>query len=183
MERTERDETVPFCFKCTEYLWEYYIYISEGYIDGLVGSATSKETDVTACGYYSFYNKKKYKVVRPQNGQDGSLLNGCFWAKTFKRELFSNIMLPEGYWYEDSILAHLIYPKVTRYSSVDTCEYAYRKNPKGITETSKRQKKALTRMLCVPFPQIRMSRNGCWKSDWKAIAISSTVRCLNGASI
>ncbi len=22
----------PFCFKCTEYLWEYYIYISEGYI-------------------------------------------------------------------------------------------------------------------------------------------------------
>ena len=32
MERTERDETVPFCFKCTEYLWEYYIYISEGYI-------------------------------------------------------------------------------------------------------------------------------------------------------
>ena len=44
-------------------------------------------------------------------------------------------------------------------------------------------KKALTRMLCVPFPQIRMSRNGCWKSDWKGIAISSTVRCLNGASI
>ena len=27
------------------------------------------------------------------------------------------------------------------------------------------------------------SRNGCWKSDWKAIAISSTVRCLNGVSI
>ena len=31
--------------------------------------------------------------------------------------------------------------------------------------------------------EIRTSRNGCWKSDWKAIAISSTVRCLNGVSI
>lgn len=118
-------------------------YISEGYIDGLMEAAISKETDITACCYYSFYNNKKYKVVRPKNEQDSSLLNGCFWAKTFKRELFSNIMLPEGYWYEDSILAHLIYPKVTKYSSVDTCEYAYRKNPNGITETSKRQKKAL----------------------------------------
>lgn len=32
MEKTERDEAVPFCFKCTEYLWEYYVCISEGYI-------------------------------------------------------------------------------------------------------------------------------------------------------
>ena len=26
--KAERDEAVPFCFKCTE----YYIYMSEGYI-------------------------------------------------------------------------------------------------------------------------------------------------------
>ena len=36
---------------------------------------------------------------------------------------------------------------------------------------------------CVPSPPTNTSRNGCWKSDWKGIAISSTVQCRSGASI
>ena len=46
-----------------------------------------------------------------------------------------------------------------------------------------REGKASTRTSCVPSPPTNTSRNGCWKSDWKGIAISSTVQCRSGASI
>ena len=87
--------------------------------------------------------QKKYKVICPKDEKDLSLLNGCFWAKAFRRELFSHIMLPEGYWYEDSILTHLIYPLATRIVTVCSCRYAYRSNPNGIAKSSIGKLKAL----------------------------------------
>ena len=69
-----------------------------------------------ACGYYSFRKEKIYKKVNPKNEYDKKLLNGCFWGKAFKRELFEHFILPEGYWYEDSILQYLIYPMVKKHA-------------------------------------------------------------------
>lgn len=118
-------------------------YIDGNYIQNLLDKAISDRCDITACGYYSFRNNKTYKKIIPKNSDDKKLLNGCFWGKAFRRSLFEHIMLPEGYWYEDSILKYLVYPRMKSYASVEGCMYAYRSNPKGITITSKYEIKAL----------------------------------------
>lgn len=118
-------------------------YISSNYIEELMRPAKDKDLDIVACGYETFRDSRVIKKVRPKGNEDREMLNGCFWGKVFRRELFSQIMLPEGYWYEDSILAHLIYPRVSTYQSVKECFYAYRSNPQGITIMSIGKPKAL----------------------------------------
>lgn len=118
-------------------------YIDGNYIQNLLDKAISNGCDIAACGYYSFRNNKIYKKIIPKNSHDRKLLNGCFWGKAFRRSLFEHIMLPEGYWYEDSILKYLVYPQIKSFASVEGCMYAYRSNPKGITITSKYKIKAL----------------------------------------
>lgn len=117
--------------------------ISDGYIQKLMEAAIEKNADISACGYFTFRGNKTYKTVRAKGSNDKELLNGCFWAKVFKREIFENIMLPVGYWYEDSILEHLIYPTIKNYVSVEDCLYAYRSNPGGITISSKGKAKSI----------------------------------------
>lgn len=65
-----------------------------------------------------------------------SLLNGCAWGKAIKRKFFEHLVFPENYWYEDSIIAHLVVPRANSIYMVSKCQYAYRSNPTGITKTS-----------------------------------------------
>lgn len=118
-------------------------YITDNYIESLMCEAITNNVCLVACGYYTFRGKRVYKSIKPNGHTDTSMLNGCLWGKVFRRELFEHIVLPEGYWYEDSILAHLIYPKVEIYRSIDDCQYAYRSNPKGITISSQGKPKSL----------------------------------------
>lgn len=118
-------------------------YITEDYFENLLKVAMKERADLVACGYYSFKGNYIYKRIIPQGDKDKTLLNGCFWGKIFKRDLFEHITLPEGYWYEDTILAHLIYPKINIFRSVTGCFYAYRQNPNGITISSRKNPKAL----------------------------------------
>lgn len=118
-------------------------HITNDYIENLMNAAISCNACLVACGYYTFRGERIYKTVKPNGNADVSMLNGCLWGKVFRRELFEHIMLPEGYWYEDSILAHLVYPKVQVYRSIDGCQYAYRSNPNGITISSRRKPKSI----------------------------------------
>lgn len=118
-------------------------YIEGDYINNLVGTAEKNNLELTVCGYMTFRDKRIIKKLDVDGSQDKALLNGCFWAKAFKRELFEHVIFPEGYWYEDSILAHLIYPQIKSFASVGGCLYAYRSNENGITIASRGNKKAL----------------------------------------
>ena len=118
-------------------------YVSSNYIQNLLEAAYRADADVCACGYYSFYGSKRYKTVKPKSERDLNLLNGCFWGKIFDRKLFEHVLLPEGFWYEDTILPWLIFPQVNNYMTIDTCCYAYRRNLNGITQTSKKKIKAI----------------------------------------
>lgn len=118
-------------------------YVEGDYINNLVGCAKKNNLDIAVCGHMTFRDSQIIKRVEVRGGNDRSLLNGCFWAKAFKREIFDHIIFPEGYWYEDSILAHLIYPKIKSFASVADCFYAYRSNEKGITISSRGKIKSL----------------------------------------
>lgn len=118
-------------------------YVKGSYVNNLVDSAIKADADISACGYFTFKDSKIIKDIKANGNNDSKLLNGCFWAKAFKRELFNNIIFPEGYWYEDSILAHLIYPRMNSYVTVEGCQYAYRSNEAGITISSRGKKKSI----------------------------------------
>lgn len=118
-------------------------YVSSNYIEMLFRCIVKEKADICACSYFSFYKSRKYKTIKAESNFDKRLLNGCVWGKIFKRGLFKNIMFPRDYWYEDSILSYLIYPRVTKFFTTNTCYYAYRKNKSGITQSSKFYVKAL----------------------------------------
>lgn len=112
-------------------------YVTSDYIDCLLKKAFSKDADIVATGYYTFNNDHKIiKNIMIKDENDTSLLNGCAWGKAIKRKFFEHLVFPENYWYEDSIIAHLVVPRVNSIYMVSKCQYAYRSNPTGITKTS-----------------------------------------------
>lgn len=70
-------------------------------------------------------------------------LRGQAWAKLYRGELFRDIQYPEGFLYEDSILAYCVHPRIKRAYTVSNTVYRYRLNPTGITRTSKVLTKSL----------------------------------------
>lgn len=62
---------------------------------------------------------------------------GVPWGKCFKRELFSNVVFPLNYWFEDSIIHHIILPRAHKVLWINNIVYFYRKNVNGVTSQAK----------------------------------------------
>ena len=120
-------------------------YVTSDYIDCILKKAFSKDADIVATGYYTFNNENRNKIknITVKNEDDTSLLNGCAWGKAIKRKFFEHLLFPEKYWFEDSIIAHLIIPRADSIYMVSKCQYAYRSNPTGITKTSMNNLRAI----------------------------------------
>lgn len=118
-------------------------YVSDGFIGNAMSAAMRENADVVAAGQISFDESRQYKRLMPHGDHDRSVLTGTAWGKMFKRELLARVVFPEGYWFEDTPLRHLVYPRIDRYASVGDCAYMYRHNLQGINLSSKGKPKAL----------------------------------------
>ena len=70
-------------------------------------------------------------------------LSGLPWGAVYRRSLWDEVRLPEGFWFEDTCLPYLIFSRSIKTASISGSVYYYRANPKGITATSVFSKKAL----------------------------------------
>ena len=70
-------------------------------------------------------------------------LSGYAWGKIIKSDLMQNIIFPEGYWYEDSVMSYLIAPQCSKILKYDKTVYLYRKNMSGITSTGNQKVKCI----------------------------------------
>lgn len=70
-------------------------------------------------------------------------LNGFFWGKVYKREIFEGIRLPDGYWFEDSLNVHILFWKSKKCILIPELVYCYFMNENGITQTSKKKLKSI----------------------------------------
>lgn len=70
-------------------------------------------------------------------------LKGYPWAKVIKSNLFQNLIFPEEYWFEDTIMRFLVYPRVTKAKIINNIVYEYRKNVFGISHTARKNKKSI----------------------------------------
>ena len=93
-----------------------------------------------------FNDKKDLKVFCHENSVSDNgygLLYGYPWGKIFKAELFSRIRFPNGYWFEDTVMAFVIFSMAKRVATSNVLLYHYRKNPQGITSKSRGKVKIL----------------------------------------
>lgn len=62
---------------------------------------------------------------------------GVPWGKCIKRALFTNVLFPPGYWFEDSVIHHIILPRAKKIVWCKSIVYYYRTNSRGVTSQSK----------------------------------------------
>ena len=82
-----------------------------------------------------------------QGGMEMEQLSGYVWGKVYRREIFDGIKLPEGYWFEDSLMHQLLYSlaekRGARAVGVSEPVLDYRQNLHGITRKSQTKPKGL----------------------------------------
>ena len=125
-------------------------YVSQDYLQTLISTAEKEDADIVEAGYNKLYsNKSVKKVLLPEISikQNHSIeifnYTGFFWGKLFRRNLFQHIRLPEGFWYEDTILHFLLFRSCKTFRYLPTSVYNYRINNKGITKSSAKSSKAV----------------------------------------
>lgn len=110
-------------------------------LERLLETAYTKNADIVAGNFFRFSIKdgiiKKQMDAKLRKYRDGDELNpvsdlqGFPWGKIYKAELFSDVCFPVGFWYEDSIISWIIYPRAKQCYFVDVVSNAYRNNPTG----------------------------------------------------
>lgn len=102
--------------------------------------AQKVNADIVEFGYADCFNNnfmipyRKHKVRSCENASI-SELTGFPWGKLIRAELFRTVRFPEGYLFEDSIMAWLIYPMCKRVCLCDNIGYGYRNNKMSISHT------------------------------------------------
>lgn len=115
-------------------------YLPQGAVETLLDTAFTHGCDIVEGGAYYLIDESLSVMHRYRHARavtdPCNVLHGQPWAKVYKRDLFETICFPEGYWYEDSILSFLIYPKARKVYTAPGMVYVYRINPAGIVKTS-----------------------------------------------
>lgn len=71
-------------------------------------------------------------------------LPGVPWGKLYRRELFKDIRFPAEYsCFEDTIVHFLLFRRAARVASIGETVYRWRRNPGGITQTSRGRARAV----------------------------------------
>lgn len=122
-------------------------YLCENAIENLLVEAYRSNSDIVEGSFKSFHDKRilSTRCCKNESGIEWSLgkLRGFAWGKIFKSSLFKCIHFPEGYWFEDTINAFLLFPTSCKISTISNFVYAYRKNPQGITSQSRKKMKSI----------------------------------------
>lgn len=121
--------------------------LAENAINNWLNAAYKDDYDIVQGGYsyfndsgsiYSIVSSKTHIINNPIIN-----LTGFPWMKIIKSNLFKDLIFPEGYWFEDTIMKYLVYPRVKKAIEINTIVYKYRKNAYGITSTSKKSLKSI----------------------------------------
>ncbi len=104
-------------------------------VETLLDRAYGEKAQIVEGGYQVFDTK----VLATECHSYADLAEPCGvlwgfpWGKVIDSSLFRNICFPEGYWYEDTIMSYLVYPRSEKTITVEDIVYSYRKNPGGFS--------------------------------------------------
>lgn len=142
-------------------------YLLDGIIQKLLNQAYQTKHDIISCGFVTFNEKGIIKnYIQATCNVDGyshdymKNYQSYFWGKVYRRDFWKNIRLPEGYYFEDMIVLHILSRKCCGYSNIEEALYAYRMNPKGITQTVNNDIKCIDQYWMVEYIEAEMERIG-----------------------
>lgn len=135
---------------------------------------TAKETgyDIVSCGYYSFGSQGRKLILDKAIIQSGDVsrvmlrYHPFFWGKIYKRTVWNDIRLPEGYWFEDMIMYHLIARLVNGFAYLSEPLYGYRKNTQGISATCSNKVKSVDQLWMVEYISEEYDLRNLEKDFW-----------------
>lgn len=121
-------------------------FVSNTFVDELLTKCFVNDADIVEGSYetvdLSGSTIKKYNALTTGSNAF-SLLYGYPWGKAYRSSLFHDVIFPENFWFEDTMLMYRIWPKAKRVININETIYYYRINPRGITHTARRSLKAL----------------------------------------
>lgn len=108
-------------------------------VEKMLDVAFDNDLDLVQGSYTIISETGKVKQAKPQKEklvEDATKREffGQPWAKVFKVNLFSNLKFPDFYWFEDSLMSSVVYPKVEKSMKISDNVYYYRDNSAGITK-------------------------------------------------
>lgn len=109
--------------------------LKPGAIEILLDRAYQENAQIVEGSYEVFDTK----VLATECHEDATIKEPCGilwgfpWGKVIDTSLFQNISFPEGYWYEDTIMSYLVYPRSEKTITMKEIVYSYRKNPSGFS--------------------------------------------------
>ncbi|MDE6231617.1 MAG: glycosyltransferase [Muribaculaceae bacterium] len=115
-------------------------------LDTLYQAAVSLGSDIVQGSYQTIDMEGRVlrRHILPQRTADGKML-GYPWGKLYRSSLFSHIQFPEGYWFEDTLMAIMLFCVIdkSRQVSISKIVYNYRVNPVGVTATASKSRKVV----------------------------------------
>ena len=86
----------------------------------------------------------RYKTVSPPAGWvEPTKMSGHPVAKLFRSQLFRDVCFPEKYWYEDSILAQIVFPRTGAAYAIQNNVYYVRNRMSGVTNNGIKKPKSV----------------------------------------
>lgn len=123
--------------------------LAEHAIETLMDTAEEKHAQIVQGAFFDMYSESEIvipqktgsaKRVEPALGN----LTGFPCGKVFDSRLFQNLIFPEGFWFEDSALSFLCYPRVPEAYVLPQTVYIYRRaNPNSISNTFSQKPKCI----------------------------------------
>lgn len=120
-------------------------FLADGAVQALMQAAYNNEADIVeGSAVTCTEDGRKYKTAYKKQGRLGvDGLYGGPVAKVFKSSLFNNVLFPENFWYEDSLMRQIIYPTAKTIFGISDVVYCRRNNPRGITSTGVKKPKSV----------------------------------------
>lgn len=121
-------------------------YLSPNAIEQLVSVADENSADIVEGGHV-FFDVKGISEVNTHGDTIHEIahqnLYGFPWGKMIRSNLLKTFCFPQGYLFEDTVMATLLHPSAKIIMSVPIVVYYYRDNQSGITHNSRARKEAV----------------------------------------
>ena len=121
-------------------------WLPPGSVECLMAEAEAGQFDLVEGSFRLFFGGgDRYNHIhsRESGANARRSLRGFPCGKVIRSALLEHLRFPAGYWFEDTIMAYLLFPRCIRVATIDDFVYNYRRNPRGITSTARRASKAL----------------------------------------
>lgn len=124
--------------------------IEKNTIEIMMKEVYRRNLDIVQSGHYTFNENKnqkrnyiKNKINITKEYKDMMQYHGFLCAKIIKKDIFRYINIPEGYWFEDSIVRFTILKMCNNFGYIDKALYGYRRNEEGMTSKVKGSNKSV----------------------------------------